>query len=301
MNGLIYVNSVEAANYSWHLNREKNKCARCILAIGAALKSFFLHYEIKIVDIEKFIRSNSKKNIESFFARSLDKRGFKIIKSLRVEIKEENEIIEVEERNLSANLKKYKNYFKIAVSGVKNCGKSTFINKMRDLKISDVDAIPIECSDIKLLEKKIKIGFYELNKSVVLCELPRYVSEEHLLEKNVCFDKFDAIIILHSHWGWVKEVKELAIIAKEANKPYLIIRNKIDLDVVNYNIDYGSNESEEFIIDKLHENTPRQFIRHNVPYKGKPFLISNYFTDKYDFKEVEQLISNANFSASVTQ
>lgn len=313
----IWVNPAEAANYSWALNVKKNICVKCFLAVGAFFGSLVFYYKIKIVDIEKLMRSDFEKYVNSFFVRSLEKRGIAIIEPLKIKLKEEGsrkkeynekckrekckrraELMEVEKKNLPKNLQKYENYFKVAVDGIRRCGKSTFINEMIGVGYSHADAAPVQYDSKK--EFAGRTDFFKLNESIVLCELPEYVQKEHFSEKNPRFDNFDVVIILVSALD-IKEVESLVRIAKESKKPYLIVMNQADSMVDNYRMDTGKYKIEGEVVVAEKHNVMLNNLKLNyndiMPSNGKPLIIGRSI-DKYDFREIDQLIRNKSFKPS---
>ena len=303
---LIHAQPIEAASFSFALNSEKSTCARYILAICAGARSLVFGYTIRREDIENLIESNFDEFHELYFVRSLEGRGIKLLmneadKESKAEAEAE---AEKGRKDLSDNLEKYKNHFKVAVDGDDHCGKASFINAIRGKNVNDIDAVPLY--DFGERPKGVT-DFYELNKSVVLCKLPHYL---YLKERFTCarFDKFDAVVILsdkdicmkHKDYNY-SVMPEMAMAVKKAKKPYLIVKTKMDAAVFTYRLNTLSNDSEEFIANEISKEMSNVLNYQGInPCNGKPFLIESDSADKYDLKEVEQLIKNSNFSANVT-
>ncbi|MCK5892874.1 MAG: hypothetical protein KAG53_00375 [Endozoicomonadaceae bacterium] len=213
---MIRASVVEAASYSLAVNSERNKISRTILAMGAAVTSLLYRYQINKEEVIKLIVSDPDKYNNCRFAISLKKRM--IIKSeclraqLGKKVEEKVEVVEEDEEKLSDNLRKYENHFKIAIETCKVFGRSTVINKMRN---------PTNPSEGK---PEVNTDFYELSDSVVLCELPKYVSKKHL--STTRFDKFDAVIVLIDQGAVDESTRELANMARNSSKPCVIVDNQ---------------------------------------------------------------------------
>ncbi|MCK5892873.1 MAG: hypothetical protein KAG53_00370 [Endozoicomonadaceae bacterium] len=311
----IYAGPIEAASYDFALNSKRSCGVKCMLAIGAFVTGFFCGYKIARTDIENLVGSNPNKYARSYFVRSLEKRGIKLFmtevdkKALKDAEKAREivkETIKIAEdgasENLSANLEKYKDHFKVVVDGDDSSGKSSFINAIMKKTSGDIGAA---CSYGCSPRPKGVTEFYELNKSVVLCKLPIGISKECFTDTR--FDKFDAVVILGDDHDWTTNernncsmVSTMAMAAQKANKPYLIVKSKMDVSVLNYKFDHNLNmdtESVDSIISKRYENNLNVLEEEGVkPSNGKLLCISVQHVDKYDFKEVEQLIKNKDFS-----
>lgn len=289
---MINLYPCEAISYSWNLNRDRGNIAKVILAIGASVASVFCCYKIE-KEVRKYLPESSDNYKNSYFLKSLKERGINITEPS----------VSKGVFGCKSSVSKGVPVCKIVVDGVNGCGKNSFINVVRGLSYREAGAASVGKS-----EKQDTEMCYKFSDEISLCTLPS--SARSMLTFDH-YNAYDAIIILFNHKIYDYEM-DLIKLANESGKPYLIVRTKIDYDVLLADCSerYGENNERKDDIPSIDSSIIVEKVRKDVsdilkietdnlmPTNGKALVVSNQLYNNYELEEVKQLISSKNFNGN---
>jgi GTP-binding protein EngB required for normal cell division len=173
--------------------------------------------------------------------------------------------------NLNEHLDNWRNEpVKLALIGKSGVGKSSFINAIRNLKLSDRGFATASCSGNTT--KHATVYKYPGNKNITLHDLPGIGTAEfpkNEYEEKMGLHKYDYFLL------FVRNIEEndteLAKIFKKIEKPFCFVRSKLDADIENAKND-GESETEAI------ENTMSKslsILEHTGLKEARFFVISN--------------------------
>ncbi|GAA4649656.1 hypothetical protein GCM10023116_19340 [Kistimonas scapharcae] len=272
-----------AASYSWNANNESCYPCRIFLSICAAIANIFCCYTVEAADVDTLLQEHPE-YANCYFAQSLGRRRVDKTETFdtlsnTAKISDPDQLKPKKSEKEDAPLPiaeelidiptQFEHHFKVAVDGDPGCGKSTFINTMRGLRASDDDAAPVSVTGQEVKQT----SFYELDNSIVLCE-PAPVSTAHF--GHTRYNNFDAAIVLCTN-RVTKTAINLAKAAQASDKPFYIVRTKIDQDLRNARAD-GINEEDTQ--QSIYSNTEDEIQRANLKPSSDTFMISNLLGHK---------------------
>lgn len=292
----IYMNSAEAASYSWHLNKQSGIIPKVLQSSVAIISGIFNCYMVDQRDVENLAHSCYQcKN--SYFAKSLlDRRAITIRK-----INTENSATPIGKLAVPteyAEIKltvptEYENHKKVLIFGAAGSGKSMFITKLLGKNVGDDGSAARNISNPK---------FYKLNDKVVLCEEPISINcDFNRSSSDATIDNYDSTVYLLDTIPILDQYLHGRMIkSKNSGKPYFVVLNKIDRTITNWRFDNrDKQETTQLteIVNHFHDKITNSLIENDaMPNNKKCFIVSTINTDDYDFNEVSRLIHSHDFS-----
>ncbi|XP_028404406.1 interferon-inducible GTPase 5-like isoform X3 [Dendronephthya gigantea] len=182
---------------------------------------------------------------------------------------------------------------KFALVGTSGCGKSAFVNAIRGVDDEHEHAAPV---DIVEKSRTPKEYIDPKNPVIYYWDPPGYGTPSYptldMYWKKHGLSKFDSFLIFIS-FRVTKLDLELINRVKSAKKSFLIIRTKIDVEF-NLEIDkfeFREKETEE-TLEKIKAYVHKQTNLQSSSTEKVIFLISNYDTSKWDFRELTHAMNN---------
>lgn len=268
------MNPMEAASYSWNLNKNKSMASRILHTIGASVSGVFSCYKINIQEIESLVRENSSYK-QSYFYRSLKRRNV----AIDVSITTPKLVIP----------KGYEKHQRVAIDGGIGSGKSHFINALKGKSFDD---------------DTLTSKFYELNDNIVLCEQAHSKSSEGYYNEPQRYDDYDSVVITIKCPNISELDRDFMQIAKDSGKPYLVVMTNINRLLDHHDKHHPVSKEDKPMRDKkLIErqcNTIKNELKKQklMPSNGKILVVDNEHSSDFDFKEASNLIISKDFNVN---
>ena len=172
---------------------------------------------------------------------------------------------------------------KFAITGRAATGKSTFINKMRNLEVGADGFAEAGSGDTTLAPtlyihpKNHQIAFYDLpGYSTITFKKEDYISEMQISDYDLVFIFFNNVLSEDEKW-LVGELRKLG-------KPFCLVRSKIDLDIDSAKFD---GKDKEMVIPEIKEKIKRS-LEANPEFKDTKaiFLISSRYPDLGEWSDL---------------
>jgi len=157
----------------------------------------------------------------------------------------------------------------LAVVGNSGVGKSSFINKIRDMTVQQKHP---EYAPTDVVQSTMKPTKYEFpdNKLIHLWDIPGAGTKEFSMQtyaKDMHFEKYDAFIILSAD-RFTENDGKIAQKIKDIGKPFYFGRTKMDQVMKNEQRERGDQFSEtgtnEKIISDCHKNLGKAYEDNNI-------------------------------------
>ncbi|CAB4003802.1 interferon-inducible GTPase 5-like [Paramuricea clavata] len=182
-----------------------------------------------------------------------------------------------------------KTKLKIALVGETGSGKSSFINALQGFEDDDKGAAGTGYDEKAIMAKPYP---HPLNPNVILWDIPGLDTLKHSEPSTYCntfyIGQYDAVL-LFMKGNYTKTDKDLAKELVSRNKPFFLIRTKIDQDLSCRRKKYKENE----ILEKIKQNALEILgDLGDTDGEKKLFLISNFESEKWDFNRLKRAILN---------
>jgi len=176
---------------------------------------------------------------------------------------------------------------KLAITGQSGAGKSSFINKIRNLKANQDGAAKVGVTETT---EKPTCYTYPKNKNIELWDLPgvgtRNFPQATYL-KDVGFEQYDCFIIL-SETRFTENDEWLARSVLKGGKRFYFVRTKIDNALRDDEVDKGEeNFKEEDTLFQMRIDCISNLSKIDEPgEKMKVYLLTNRDIDRFDFPDL---------------
>ncbi|XP_053388829.1 T-cell-specific guanine nucleotide triphosphate-binding protein 2-like [Mercenaria mercenaria] len=191
---------------------------------------------------------------------------------------------------LTKELEKWKTIpIHIAVTGKSGCGKSSFINALRNLNAESANAAMVGTKDTT---KRLTPYKHPENEKFIIWDLPGVGTPEFPKKsymKAVEYTMYDFFIILCS-----KRFEEtdlwLAEEVKKQNKKFYFARTHIDEDLRNEKRDYPTSFIEENVLSMMRKDCEDKLQCKGLLSSSEVFLIDNSETDSFEFSALKETL-----------
>ncbi|MCK5894979.1 MAG: 50S ribosome-binding GTPase [Endozoicomonadaceae bacterium] len=268
------MNFFEACSYSWNVNSNESVARRAWRVAGDTAASVFSSRPVDLEAVNSLIVTNPECK-KSYFYRSLRERD-----ALKLETPEG-----------------YEKHKRILIDGRQVVGKNSFINALRGKKFDDISAAPMSGVPKNITSTQ----FYNFNNDIALCRVPSYTGLEEEVRDYNRYNDYDSVVFMLGAPILTEYDIEMMQIAKNSDKPYLVVMSCLDKCINHYSFDHDGNsisvdEITEIVMAEIFNKLTKALQSIDLmPSNGKPLIINNRDISAFDFPEVFELIKSEDF------